>query len=173
MSVFRRPSPDPSKRAFQQAVAVDSLGRLARCIGQTARAHERGGMVSLVGAELFVPPREEAETRSRRSRAVRSNSIDRRETIWLAVGTPAAASKRAPLPAQFSIAGGSVNSGQAVHNRHSRNRITGCNPERELPVSRRHFDRCIRIQCASDAQRALLAALMALPSAAAIGANGT
>jgi hypothetical protein len=100
-------------------------------------------------------------------------AFDRRETIWLAVGTPAAASKRAPLPAQFSIAGGSIYSGQTVHNRRSRNRITGCNPERELPVSRRHFDRYIRTQCASDAQRALLAALMALPGAAAIGANGT
>ena len=31
---FRRPRPHPLKRAFQQAVAVDSLGRLARCMDQ-------------------------------------------------------------------------------------------------------------------------------------------
>ena len=58
---FRRPPPRPSKRTFQQAVAVDSLGRLARCMDQTTWARE-GEMASLVGDELFVPPREEAGT---------------------------------------------------------------------------------------------------------------
>jgi hypothetical protein len=162
----------PPIKAGKQAVAVDSLGHLARCMGQAHGRAKGEWFRSSVTSYSFRLARKRRPGPGGRG-PCDLTAFDRRETLWLAVGTPAAASKRAPLPAQFSIAGGSIYSGQAVHNRHSRNRITGCNPERELPVPRRHFDRCIRIQCASDAQRALLAALMALPGAAAIGANGT